>query len=548
MFLLRNRTSITASVSVVKNTSDTIDTIIRCLKTSATVKARSRYPYRNRIKRSGHTVLLDRFTKQSCMDGSLIAKAPIHFKCSASFFDTEGKLDLVRNHSIRSQRIEANRIEKINRRKENSFALEKELLEAKSDRGADIFLEEENLSMLRDVTDVEKKILSSFSNSTNDDDIESTIHRVMTPLQMSLYGRSKHRVDSYSILSNKLSNTYIYISDAVSAEEVQSMFSLNSNEETSDTKPSGSVSIWRPKEISQVEISSGVTDLQEEISSSLKVYCPSHLIENWKNGITMVFHTPTLMNKIYLEALRHGSIDLDGNLMDQLVTVGLLTQFGNIKIQDIWAEYIKLASNTGDILCYGVVEGHVTAETKGDGDFIARSIVGPRLKVTTDAGDICLWDDCHSEVAELFTEVGNVHCKRLYGNTKILVKEQGTASFNVVSGSIGAVVKSGDVIAHMDNISEDSFIEVGNGHIILYLPPDFTFRVTLTGPRTSISPHILNAGEFYLEKGMEYFVSGVEASTADITPTLTVKCHEGQITLKGPRSKKNAEKRSVARS
>ena len=113
------------------------------------------------------------------------------------------------------------------------------------------------------------------------------------------------------------------------------MFSLNSNEETSDTKPSGSVSIWRPKEISQVEISSGVTDLQEEISSSLKVYCPSHLIENWKNGITMVFHTPTLMNKIYLEALRHGSIDLDGNLMDQLVTVGLLTQFGNIKIGNL---------------------------------------------------------------------------------------------------------------------------------------------------------------------------------------------------------------------
>ena len=44
--------------------------------------------------------------------------------------------------------------------------------------------------------------------------------------------------------------------------------------------------------------------------------------------------------------------------------------------------------------------------------------------MTTDIGDICLWDDCHSEVAELFTVSGNVHCKRLYGNSKILIKEQ----------------------------------------------------------------------------------------------------------------------------
>lgn len=44
--------------------------------------------------------------------------------------------------------------------------------------------------------------------------------------------------------------------------------------------------------------------------------------------------------------------------------------------------------------------------------------------------DICLWDDCHAlEVVELFTVSGNVHCKRLYGNTKILIKEQGTATF-----------------------------------------------------------------------------------------------------------------------
>jgi hypothetical protein len=172
----------------------------------------------------------------------------------------------------------------------------------------------------------------------------------------------------------------MHCADATSTEEALSMFSLDSSGGPTSVRPSGSVSIWRPREISQVEISSGLWDgsVPEEVASSLKVYCPSHLLENQNNGITMVFHTPTLMNKIYLEAERHGSIDLNCNLMDQLESVGLVTQMGNIKVKDIWAQVIKLATRTGDILCYGAIEGDITAETAADGDFIARSVVGPR--------------------------------------------------------------------------------------------------------------------------------------------------------------------------
>ena len=114
------------------------------------------------------------------------------------------------------------------------------------------------------------------------------------------------------------------------------------------------------------------------LASAVKVYCPSHLLENRRNGLTMVFHTPTLMNKIYLEGQQHGSIDLNCNLMDQLVSIGLTTQLGNIRLRDAWAEYIKLSTRTGDILCYGAVEGDISVETAADGDFIARSLIGPR--------------------------------------------------------------------------------------------------------------------------------------------------------------------------
>ena len=88
------------------------------ISTSPPSKVRSKATNRYRTWRPGHSALLDRFVKQTSVDGSLIAKAPVHLKCSASFFDSEGNMDLVRNYSIGMQRDESNRLEKVNRRKE----------------------------------------------------------------------------------------------------------------------------------------------------------------------------------------------------------------------------------------------------------------------------------------------------------------------------------------------------------------------------------------------------------------------------------------------
>eukprot|EP00092_Neocalanus_flemingeri_P014163 GFUD01015279.1.p1 GENE.GFUD01015279.1~~GFUD01015279.1.p1 ORF type:complete len:576 (-),score=147.94 GFUD01015279.1:103-1767(-) len=524
--------------------------VFQSFSTTAPVEIRSKNS-RYRFRRPGHTALLERFVKQTSVDGSLIARAPFHLKCSASFFDKEGNVDTARNYKIGLQRDESNRLEKVNRRKETKQELEDEILsednqagaDTGQDNGAGVFMEMEDISLMRDVSEVEMKILDNLANSTTQDMVDNINTRARTPLQVSLYGRTCHRVDSYSILSGKMSHSHVYISDATSSEEALSMFSLDSSGGPTSVSPSGSVSIWRPREISQMEISSGLWDgsVPEEVASSVKVYCPSHLLDQRNSGITSVFYTPTLMNKIYLEAEKHGSIDLNCNLMDQLVSVGLVTQFGNIKLKDIWAQDIKLATRTGDILCYGAIEGNITAETAADGDFIARSVVGPRLKVTTDAGDICVWDDCHAEVSELYTMYGDVHCKRLYGTAKILIKEQGTATLNVIDGSVAVVVKTGDIVAHVDKISEDSFMEVETGNIVLHVAPDFPFRISLLAQRTTISPHILNSGEFFLSNGYEHFVSGVETSSAEVQPTLTIRCHHGQITLQGPRPSKTAE-------
>ena len=83
-----------------------------------------------------------------------------------------------------------------------------------------------------------------------------------------------------------------------------------------------------------------------------------------------------------------------------------------------------LASEKGDILCYGTVEANIKAETAGDGDFIARSVVGPKLEVVTNTGNITIWDDCHSESTVLLTKAGNIYCNRMFSDSKICIKEK----------------------------------------------------------------------------------------------------------------------------
>ena len=370
--------------------------------------------------------------KQTSPDGSLIVKAPMNLKCSASFFDKDNQVDSVKNHKVGVSRNEANRLERMNRRKgiynDDDDEEEDDYTDdvTTPDQGAGIFMKSDH--MIKNMSDVEKNILEKIVQTSGSKAYEPPPRpRPKSPIHLSLYGRARHRVDSYSIMArSRVAHTHVYVSDARSGEEAVSMFSMETNGGGATvTPPSGQVDIWRPRHVSQVEISSGDTaSAREEVVSTFKVYCPTHLLEQEKNGISMVFHTPTLMNKIFLEAERMGCIDLNGLLMDQLMTVGLLTEAGNIKLRDIWAEEIKLATVSGDVTCHGTLEGHIRAETLGDGDFTARSVVGPMLDVVTDRGDISVWDDCHAETTQLFTNTGNIYCNRLFSDAKICIKQE----------------------------------------------------------------------------------------------------------------------------
>ena len=112
---------------------------------------------------------------------------------------------------------------------------------------------------------------------------------------------------------------------------------------------------------------------------------------------------------------------------------------------------------------------------------------------------------------------------------------QGVATLNIVDGSVDCVVNTGDIITHIDNISRDSFLEVQTGDIVINIKQQCGFRISLVSAATQISPHILNSGEFYIKDGREYFVSGLTNKESDDAPScLTVRCHNGLVTLNSP--------------
>lgn len=516
------------------------------------------FRYRRRTPQTS-TVLLERFIKQTNLDGSLVAKAPFNLSCYGSYFDSENSVDIAKNKLMEAQRDEFYSEEKIRRREETSHNLEENVLQGEReaqelslspepDNGAGIFLQVEgveNVATNRDIGDVERKILDQLSGHGSQEILDGIHNRSRSPLHVKLYGKSHLRVDSYSIYKGKSHASHIYVSDAGSTEEAVKMLSEtgSSGPAAGHFAPSGSVSIWRPRQVSEVEISEGVPGWStEEVVSSLKIYAPAHVLEDPDSCLKASFLCPTVMNKIYLETERHGNIELNCKLMDQFISVGLLSEYGSIFVKDVWSQDIKLASRWGDIVCEGTMEGNITAETFGDGDFVSRITVGPKLKVTTERGDISLWGDCFAEVAELYTLSGHVHLRYLYGCAKILVKEQGSVSVNVVEGSLAGVVKSGTIFAHIDKLTEDSFLEVESGEITLTLPPSFPFRVVLSAPRTNVSPNVLNSGEFFLSgDGQESFVSGVVTGPGEFQPTLTVRCQAGSITLQCARKERESD-------
>jgi hypothetical protein len=357
---------------------------------------------------------------------------------------------------------------------------------------------------------------------------------MVAPLHMNLYGLSNQQVISYSIKAGPRSDTHVFVSDGESYNKVeeQMFLSADTSGAARQLRPAGLVSLmealmpWRDEDAGKAH---------GDINNSFKIYCPDHLL---KEGgyLRANLLVPTLMERIYMETEGRGPLELDGSLMDQLQAVGLASEEGRIRPKDVWASSIQLASRRGQIDCRGTIEGDIWAESRGHGGFVARELAGPKLKVTTELGDIQLLGDCFSEEVELYTTSGHIHVKSLFGRARCLVRGQGRLSVTVAEGSLSAVVRAGDVAIRVERLLEDSVVEVGEGQVTVELVRDkegdaLPCRVSLNSPRNIISPKLLGAGVVSVGPGgEELFTLGEEA--AGLALTVLVRGPAGSIALR----------------
>ena len=161
-------------------------------------------------------------------------------------------------------------------------------------------------------------------------------------------------------------------------------------------------------------------------------------------------------------------------------------------------------SNGGDIYCDGLIEGDVTAETKGDGDFIAKNIGGPRIAMTTYDGDITVRGDVKADMSKFHSSNGQISVYgMLSGASEFLQSGKGDVRVKNVTdiGAVLAVVRQGDItITFAEDIDLNSTLEVQTGNINITIPAKHKYRINAVGPRVNIASRLLNKGEIFLSE------------------------------------------------
>lgn len=461
-------------------------------------------------------VLLDKFIKQVKYEASLVVKAPFHIKVKGSHFEQDPERIKTTSGDVVA--------DPANPRKTLPSIL-KQLMQQKE-------IGETERHVLNRLSD---ELRAEYEAQLEDFRRLDPFSEDKCPLHVMLYGRRVHRVDSYSILSSRSQQSHVYITDASTFEEAQAMFS-RLDPGGNKFESCGSISIWQPRHPGASTDHEPVTGISadSEIVAGLKLYIPHHVLDTFDNGLKGVFLVPTLMDRIYLQSKNEGSIELDGHVINELTSVGIYTEAGDIRVKELCSCEVKLASRFGDIISEGTLEGHVVVETYGQGDFLAKYIEGPSITVTTEHGDINVTGEVHTNASQFFTQNGDITLKQLHNSSCIMIREVGNLTMHLVHGEVTGIVKKGDIHATIDSITGSSSLQAAEGDLTLTIPEKHSFRICATATTTNIAPKILNSGELFLSEKSTHqkFTSGSMMGGKDEdVPLLTVYVPNGALNI-----------------
>ncbi|CAB4055623.1 unnamed protein product [Lepeophtheirus salmonis] len=448
---------------------------------------------------SGASTLLDKFVKQFAPNGSLIVRSPFNVKVRGSYFDKKNNVDRLKNKRVYDE------------------------IYSELQSSEDVSISTPKVPALSEFSgdSIDSNIINKLSQTLESilPQSKSILPRI-TPLHVLLYGRLHHRIDSYSIVdANQKQNTHLYLTDANSFEEAESMLNQQIHSmDTSNLVPDGLFTLLTPslhpnellgKKLKNILDSTKLND-DEVLSSSFKVFCPKHIFDIPNSGLKSVFLIPTGEGGSHLE--------LDSTLIHKIDSVGLHTEYGNITVRDLVCQEIRLASQMGDIMCEGNLEGHTA----------------PSMLVTTDDGDINVLGSVNSDVSQFYTRNGHIHVKHLNNQSYMLVRESGNILVSVDEGFITAVVKTGTINVSIDQLTADSTLQVEDGEIILKVYKKRNFRINAIAQHINISPLIANQGDFSFSDESSHhqtFQIDPSAKASDHLPCPVLKVEVLQGTL-----------------
>jgi len=156
----------------------------------------------------------------------------------------------------------------------------------------------------------------------------------------------------------------------------------------------------------------------------------------------------------------------------------LTTEHGDITVGGVKTEEMILSSETGSVMCNNTLQGDITITTTGGHVHVNKKVLGPRLSVTTDTGNISV-GSCYSDNSVFVTKRGNIELRNLHCNSKVSVMEEGDVVIQGLDGAMDVFVKKGGLDVSVSRVREDSRINIENGDILLKLSDTHPIKLSI---------------------------------------------------------------------
>ena len=204
------------------------------------------------------------------------------------------------------------------------------------------------------------------------------------------------------------------------------------------------------------------------------------------------------------------------------------TEAGAILVRGIKTECLKINTFSGEVTCFGSVQGRVYVSTE-DGNVRGKGrFLGPQLEITTDAGDINI-SSCYSDRSKFVTRRGSMELKNMHNISSVEVSEEGNVMMQGLDGTTEVKISKGNLDMGVSRVRSESKVEVLDGNVTLKLSPSHPLQLRVAAREIEVDSHFGQLGEVgEVKEGQEF-----NAATAGVEgPLLHVIAPAGKVEVR----------------